>query len=586
MPLAICDLRTYMMDLHKTHPSTLEAKARFIQSAVGLAEGLSFLHNDIKTELEDLVCYHMDLKPDNILIFFEKGRYIWKLSDFGMARIKIRRRTGQHREEEKDFNSWFERRVRPQKEPSTDGTINRRGEGTYLAPESMSANPIMNTSSDVWSLGCVLSVFFTYLDSGHEGIVAYQKTRMRHSQANGFDRFFLATSSFRANQVHPDVDRWHHGLIKAAKARSLQEGQAVEYVLKQLESSIFKVDPRDRRSARDVVAILRNTYRFLTRSEEEFASKQQRPGNTLWAPWKTMTDRLRVGSRNDAMLSRRVQGWLQANVENYKGCAISPDGALIVYWTDRKISVFTSQSLSPAITHSVTPAAEYALDSQQYIWNSVCLAENWLIASTSGANFQCYIFDLEGGQTVDVSLDHWIRLSLPDVPEIQKATITPDAQKLVCSLNHWTDDRGPGAIFHARISDLRKYYRGRTTPSPTEPAPTPWRTIDLEWPANDITELVPCANNDLYMVVQPELTYRTQEHRVSVVCLSLLTEMYEQLNIESQVRAGVLTIPQRWFSVIARSGSPCAGLLNRDWTRARPWLSSRPSPSSTRHRGR
>ncbi|KAJ1333969.1 eukaryotic-like serine/threonine-protein kinase [Microdochium nivale] len=534
MPLAICDLRAYMMDLHKTHPSTLEAKARFMQSAVGLAEGLSFLHNDIKTDLEDLVCYHMDLKPDNILIFFERGRYVWKLSDFGMARIKIRHRTGQHHEEEKDFNSWFERRLRPNREPSTDGTINRRGEGTYLAPESMSTNPNMNTSSDVWSLGCVLSVFLTYLDSGHEGIVTYQKTRMKHSQANGFDRFFIATSSFRANQVHPDVDKWHHRLSKAAKARSFQEGQAVDYVLKQLEAAIFKVDPRDRRSARDVVAILRTTYRLLTCSEEELGPQNRRSGSTLRAPWKAVADKFRSKSNTDAILSRRVQGWLQANVENYKGCAISPDGALIVYWTDRKISVFTSQSLTPAMAHSVTPAAEYTLESQQYIWGSVCLAENWLIASTSGANFQCYIFDLEGGQSVDVSLDHWIRISLPDVPEIQRVIITPDAQKLVCSLRHWTDDRGPGAIFHARIAELRRYYRGPITPLPSEPASPPWRTINLEWPAIDITELVPCANDDLYMIVQPELTYRTQEHRVSVVCLSLLTENYEQLNIESQ----------------------------------------------------
>lgn len=56
---------------------------------------------------------------------------------------------------------------------------------------------------------------------------------------------------------------------------------------------------------------------------------------------------------------------------------------------------------------------------------------------------------------------------------------------------------------------------------------------------------MPCANNDLYMIVQPELTYRTREHRVSVVCLSLLTENYEQLNIESQVGSAVFLATSR-----------------------------------------
>ena len=88
--------------------------------------------------MDDLICYHMDLKPSNILIFQEtvrdELRYVWKISDFGMARIKIRRR-GQDREAESDFNSWFVRRKQVQ-DPSLSGTDSRR-EGTYLAPESI-----------------------------------------------------------------------------------------------------------------------------------------------------------------------------------------------------------------------------------------------------------------------------------------------------------------------------------------------------------------------------------------------------------------------------------------------------------------
>lgn len=293
MPLAICDLRAYIMEHRTTKPSSLEAKAGFILCAVGLANGLSFLHNDIKTtELEELVCYHMDLKPDNILIFRERGRYIWKLSDFGMARIKIRRRYGQN-EEERNFNSWFVRRLKPSREPSVEGTLNRRGEGTYLAPESMSANAAMTASSDVWSLGCVLSVLFAYLEDGRDGVTLYQATRMKYKRADGYDRFFVATTSFMPNKLHPVVEKWHDSLIKSARGRSSREGDAISHALNGLEDFIFKVNPESRKRAKDVVKLLEETYKIAMRLEETSISKNKNADKSIRNLWKSTTEKLR-----------------------------------------------------------------------------------------------------------------------------------------------------------------------------------------------------------------------------------------------------------------------------------------------------
>jgi len=189
MPLAICDLRQYMMEVHKTSPKTIAEKARIIDSAEGLAGGLNFLHTEMKTaDKEELVCYHMDLKPSNILIFREERQgkecNIWRLSDFGMARVKLRRKD-QGVEREKDFNSWFVRRQAKPSDPSLSATINRRGEGTYLAPESISSARSMGTASDVWSLACVLSVVSTYLEGGSDAVERYQDSRMDHPKADG-----------------------------------------------------------------------------------------------------------------------------------------------------------------------------------------------------------------------------------------------------------------------------------------------------------------------------------------------------------------------------------------------------------------
>ncbi|RYP57995.1 hypothetical protein DL771_011375 [Monosporascus sp. 5C6A] len=269
MPLAICDLRAYMMEHHTTPPNTEEAKANYIRCAEGLAGGLSFLHRGIDTlDLDKLVCYHMDLKPDNILLFQEENRWIWKLSDFGMSCVKKRRRVDEHSEAEKDFNRWFVRRRMPEREPSIDPTRNNRGEGTYLAPESMSRNPKMTASSDVWSLGCVISVFFAYLDDGRDGVLQYQAHRMHHRKADNYDRFFIPNSDFLPNTVHPAIEKEHDKLIKSASSRGHREAKAVEFILRKLEESVLKIDQEKRISAARVKDLLGETFRILKQPED------------------------------------------------------------------------------------------------------------------------------------------------------------------------------------------------------------------------------------------------------------------------------------------------------------------------------
>ncbi|KAL4975291.1 hypothetical protein BDW66DRAFT_137766, partial [Aspergillus desertorum] len=68
----------------------------------------------MKTPKTEHFCYHMDLKPSNILIFSEPGadgkiRNIWRISDFDMSCMKIRRSEGALGEE-RNVNRWFIRR--------------------------------------------------------------------------------------------------------------------------------------------------------------------------------------------------------------------------------------------------------------------------------------------------------------------------------------------------------------------------------------------------------------------------------------------------------------------------------------------
>ncbi len=261
MPVAICDLHTYMMVQHRNAPQELKNKADIIYAAAGLASGLHYLHSGMQTEeLEELVCYHMDLNPSNVLIFYENNRNVWKLSDFGMARVKTR--TGQLSYRENDFNSLFVRRKKLQ-DPSLPSTLNRRGEGTWLPPESIAAVPVMKTGADVWALGCVLSVVFAYLGGGASGVDDYAEARQNHRRADGSDRFFLRAAHFKSSKVHPEIKSRHEKLVSEAAHRHIEERRACAHMLTFLQESVLKVDQAQRCGAAAVKLELETTYRIL-----------------------------------------------------------------------------------------------------------------------------------------------------------------------------------------------------------------------------------------------------------------------------------------------------------------------------------
>lgn len=313
MPLAICDLKMYMtsQDFHPMRPSTTDAKADLIRCAEGLADGLKFLHS----EMDGIVCYHMDLKLDNILIFRDRSRgedrEIWKLSDFGMARVKIRRPRGQLKGGERDFDRLFIRRRNPP-EPSLSLTLNRRGEGTYLAPESISATPSMNTESDVWSLGCVISVLFTYFEGGSKGIRDYSEHRANHKDAQGYDRFFLR-GHFSNTRIHTAVRAMHKKLIAQAKGpgRRPAESAAVQTMLEYLEKDVLEVDPLKRCGAHEVKAKLAETFDLFKslaepEAETRLSFREDEASTPSFRPYSTEIRKRHLGSTVRGLLGKEA----------------------------------------------------------------------------------------------------------------------------------------------------------------------------------------------------------------------------------------------------------------------------------------
>ncbi len=118
----------------------------------GIAGAIEFLHR-IRPE-EGRTCYcHMDLKPENIVIFEDTTSFfpvgVWKVIDFGISVVR----------EAKPI--WVQTST-PGKIPGrityTVGTNVKQLGGIYQAPEvNNQVEKVMGRRSDIWSLGCIFA---------------------------------------------------------------------------------------------------------------------------------------------------------------------------------------------------------------------------------------------------------------------------------------------------------------------------------------------------------------------------------------------------------------------------------------------
>ncbi|KLO82179.1 Uncharacterized protein LW93_9362 [Fusarium fujikuroi] len=260
MPLADMDLQKYMERNPETPTDDRWARERIISATIGLAAGLEFLHSKMRTVGGDqLVCYHMDLKPSNVLVFLHEPRtegtgtkdrdygMIWKLSDFGLSRVKTKTKP------EQNLDSLFESKIIDQSTEASP-TENHRGNSTYLPIEALDKRKTMNQKGDIWSLGCVISVLFTYMEEGYSALEGYSNCRLKYS--NKLDVFYQENRSNRGASLNDAVKSQHTKLIEAAKKRNAAEGEAVSFVLRHLESDVLVIDQSNRRDAESIVQCL------------------------------------------------------------------------------------------------------------------------------------------------------------------------------------------------------------------------------------------------------------------------------------------------------------------------------------------
>jgi hypothetical protein len=63
----------------------------------------------------------------------------------------------------------------------------------------------------------------------------------------------------------------------------------------------------------------------------------------------------------------------------------------------------------------------------------------------------------------------------------------------------------------------------------------PWWLGKLDWPGTDITQFLFSTTSDIYLVVRPELTARSIEHKIPIIHIDLRTKRLDTLIIGSLV---------------------------------------------------
>ncbi|KAJ0376806.1 hypothetical protein COL26b_004858 [Colletotrichum chrysophilum] len=248
----------------------VELARALLQQCHKLAGALRFLHSGFLVDGRWVRCAHMDLKPNNIIIFGGDGAVgRWKLCDFGISVLKDEKGDG-HMGEDYHYHD----------NQMTFNTNARRGRGQYQAPEVPewwgphltesvltggtgtdsnagpgAAEPVgrVGRSVDIWSFGCIFAEVLAFALGGPRNVEGFLAARRQvfnhvgdvnfHSPSNSNSNSASSSSSHRGFVVRPQVLLWLGEQCATAESPVWSNCWA-GYIRR-----ILRVDPRERPDA-------------------------------------------------------------------------------------------------------------------------------------------------------------------------------------------------------------------------------------------------------------------------------------------------------------------------------------------------
>ena len=259
--------------------------SRLLANLVDIIEALACLHDKLNT-------LHLDIKPDNILIFkkqVEGGsenefELVWKLSDFGLARKK----------EAKQRAASAQTSTTTSRGSSLPAT---RPAGLYQAPEIQEQDTsYASRGSDVWSMGCVTLMVLAFGYAGPTEVDELERCLMVRFMDHGGREplFYIRSDSYQwqhrtshichylSNRdpdvgliprtagplrasLHSGLIDWSNILVEESYAFR-KEQKFVIYILKVIVGNVLLIDRSERMGA----SALRGKLAYIQREWERF----------------------------------------------------------------------------------------------------------------------------------------------------------------------------------------------------------------------------------------------------------------------------------------------------------------------------
>ena len=250
-PLADLDLHTFLYgkyDRFSSHAANIKPFHVFEQ-AQRLASALNFLHKELYINGRAYECAHLDLKPENVLIFWLSNRGqgndpgvqnpagFWKLSDFGVSVVRSRESGGGHQ------NAIGDQLLVPadiERERSSMGPT--RVPGPWQPPELEQGR--VTKDSDMWSFGCVLATVLAFAIGGPAKV---RELYGRRESPGLYDNDYFYAKIDDNVVVKPEVISW---LEEGENAASSKIQETWIHMTRTLIIKLLKIERRDRASAK------------------------------------------------------------------------------------------------------------------------------------------------------------------------------------------------------------------------------------------------------------------------------------------------------------------------------------------------
>jgi serine/threonine protein kinase len=393
-------LDEYLNEAQKI-PRTAKEVQWFLQHFQGLLDALVFLHTALKPGTgEDICLVHGDLKPQNILVFNKNSaEEVWKLNDFGESEVMNRYPPT------KRVTRFLFNPAQPfSQEDHTNSGARQIRTGPFLAPETKTTKEsnIGNNraKSDVWSMGCILTILLSFLSDGTTSIRGFQKRRAGGSGGRN-DCFYVARG--KKLVLNPEVTATLGALPADITSASTEAAEEITRGATTLTITQPFQHEKVETVVREMVSLLQKNFLVVDPSaradSQKMAQRFKEKMDLFQAPHG------QISTRRASMSLRKLLG-ATGSIENKtvaprtwgldippesSSCKFSNCGSFLAFFSAQKISLYSTSMVgrySVLLTNEKEPAkacrrAKILKPPEGSDWSGYDISSTHLIAFTT-----------------------------------------------------------------------------------------------------------------------------------------------------------------------------------------------------------